>query len=336
MKHFNILWFMSALVLTISCEKPGTDTECNYDSDFTAGQFYGLYYGTEYAPGLANYFFYLTDEGGIIDGKRQPDCTFYEIDLFSPSVIGTDEPIVLPTGSFNMSAEPTDNSFSGAFYTTTVSDGNGIGITDIASIKTGSLSIVQKDGQYTIELTVTLESEDESIDGKTHRVTYTGPAPFTDMRQPGLPSLVETEFVSAEVTYYTPDSEIGWGFDQIYIRFSDMTGTGQWPGYEAYVVLNTTPLSADANTVPAGSYQMTTSGSVPGTFNPGMVNPITGTPTGTYVVSYDKNDSQTVVMTTGGNITISEESGISTFQLDLRLGESTFKATYTGTLNISK
>ena len=104
----KILLFTTLLILNLalsSCMKgfspeipdpgegEGSDTRL-----IIANYFNGIYYGEEYAPGVGNYWFYLSNNGFSND-EYIPDSYYYRIDLYGP-VSTSPNSITIPDGIY--------------------------------------------------------------------------------------------------------------------------------------------------------------------------------------------------------------------------------------------
>lgn len=146
-----------------------------YDFDKTLDVFNGEYYGDMYSNnGEHNWFFIISDTELDEDGYMLPNGSYYTLDIYGPVPEDAGNPI-LPAGEYVLGEE-------GATDEMTFSpDYSGISMTDEfgsyayrETFTEGNLTIAYEGENMVLEAFLT------DSQGKTHHVTYNGPAEFID------------------------------------------------------------------------------------------------------------------------------------------------------------
>ena len=156
----TLKYYQSSVAITV--KQAGKSTG-EYDVEFEAKRFEGIYFGTEYSS-TPNYYVILSDRGAASDGSPKANGTYYFFDMYNKSAADEACPI-LPNGNYTYD---TNNSFAnltfseeGSWYA--VMDANG------EYAKTGSFvsaSVSVTDNKF--EAIVELKS------GEKHHIVYEG------------------------------------------------------------------------------------------------------------------------------------------------------------------
>lgn len=221
-----------------------------YDVDFKAKRFEGIYFGTDYST-VPNFYVILSDIGAASDGSPKANGTYYFFDFYRNGKVDADFPI-LPNGnySYDMGNSYGDLTFSeeGSWYA--VMDAQG------KYAKSGSFSVgtvTVTDGKFEAVLELT--------NGEKHHVVFEG--------------LLQTT-IGHVVSTFTDDVELAVDGATISAKFygdSYSVGYQNWfieakKGNDLYMV----EVFNSSNTSPDGLYQMlpTDSKDYANKFIPGM------------------------------------------------------------------
>ena len=135
----------------------------DYDVEFTAKRFEGIYFGTEYST-TPNYYVILSDIGANADGSPKANGTYYFFDMYSSTTADAESPI-LPNGDYTYDAE---NKFANLTFS---EEGSWYAVMDDKGeyAKSGSFkdaSVTVKDGKF--------EAIVELTTGEKHHVVFEG------------------------------------------------------------------------------------------------------------------------------------------------------------------
>lgn len=317
-----------------------TDGWSEYDVELEMPKFYRIYYGDYYSPGVGNYWFYLMDQD-MVNDVMSPNGNYYRIDLYGEL---SEDPsaAVVPDGTYELDFASTcaSGTFTSNYSYLMTTDEAGRGT---AHDYTEAVLTVKNDGENcSFELIATIE-------GKKHRITYNGPAPFMDdsgsdepeVDYPQLKENVDLNVVNADA-YWVETKE---GVSAIDLRFMDMekdgSGNPVYPGNILDVDLYTV-LESDGSIKP-GTYTIADSeeeAGPDGTMTPGSVSSIMGMiffPAGTNVQQYDEDENRLFGPVTSGTLTISGNATSATVDIDFTMvGGYTVKGKYTGPLPVDR
>ena len=158
--NITISYYQSSAVVTV---KQAGRAESDYDVEFTAKRFEGIYFGTDYSS-VPNYYVILSDIGANNDGSPKANGTYYFFDMYHNTKADEASPI-LPNGDY---AYDVENSFTnltfseeGSWYA--VMDGNGE-YSKSSGFKTAYASV--KNGRF--------EAIIELTSGEKHHVVFEG------------------------------------------------------------------------------------------------------------------------------------------------------------------
>lgn len=331
-----ILKYESATA-SVSIEQAGKDKEepkdPEYDVDIEMPLFYGIYYGDYFVKEVGNYWFYLMDKEMISD-VMSPEGNYYRIDLYAPLAENADAAFI-PDGTYTYDIESSCKSgtFTKSYSYLVTTDASGKG--KAHDYTDGVLTVKNEGGNCSFELTVTIE-------GKKHRVRYSGPAPFKndsagepDVDYPQIKEDIDMNVVNADA-YWTEDNS---GVAAIDLRLMDMEkdseGNPAYPGTLVDIDLFCT-LDTGGNIRP-GKYVISDNAGADGTLAKGSVSSVIGImiPSGTNVQQYDKDGNRSFGPVTEGTFTISGEASDVTLEIDFTMaGRHKFKATYSGPLPV--
>lgn len=305
-----------------------------YDVEFEAPLFYGIYYGDYFVDGVGNYWFYLMDKE-MVDDVMSPDARYYRIDLYAPLAEDPANASV-PDGTYVFDKESTnaEGTFSKAYSYLITTDAAGKGTAH--DYTEGSL-VVKNEGEVTtFELIVTIE-------GKKHKVTYTGAAHFMD--DSGDEPDVEYPQITSDVTMTALSAEAYWvadnnGVASIDMRIMDMEKDGE--GYPIYPGLSLDidlyGIIEDDGGIKAGEYVISKNNAGDeGTLAPGSVSSLFGMyiPSGTNLQQYDEEGNRAFGVVTDGKLTISGTASEATITVDMTMeGKYSLTTTYTGPLQV--
>lgn len=152
--------YAKAVKITVKQKEAGNS---NFDVEFEAKRFEGIYFGTEYSS-TPNYYVILSDIGAASDGSPKANGTYYIFDMYNKSAADEACPI-LPNGNYTYD---TNNSYANLTFSEenswyAVMDANG------EYAKTGgfvSASVSVTDNKF--EAIVELKS------GEKHHIVYEG------------------------------------------------------------------------------------------------------------------------------------------------------------------
>lgn len=135
------------------------------DVTFMAQSMDGYYYGEKYSVGSDRYAFFLSDKGLNNGGQAYTNGTYYYIDCYSPA----NKTTTLPMGTYTFNGA--DN---GTAYSITNNSRLMLTTDDVETTQ----SIMMTDAKMVVSAnSITLVA---TIDGKQHKVTYTGDLSLTD------------------------------------------------------------------------------------------------------------------------------------------------------------
>lgn len=219
--------------------------EVSYEFEYS----YLTFYEGEGQNGEDNFFLALSDKPFDADGYETDGCTLANFDIYAAA--GTSG--VLPAGTYRFDDyNYTEGTFSVGSYIRTP-DKEYIYFSD------GSIEVTKSGDDYVFEATLT-----GSKDGKTYKVSYTGPIGEGGGDEPG--DVVEYETYYHYLSYYE-----GNEYDEYYLSLSDMEfatdwGTGAEGSVHMYFNLFSAP--GTGKVLPVGEYSFLNSyESVAGTFN---------------------------------------------------------------------
>lgn len=322
---------------TVTIEQAGKEKEepqdPEYDVDIEMPLFYGIYYGEYFVKGVGNYWFYLMDKEMVSD-VMSPEGNYYRIDLYAPLADDPDAAFV-PDGTYTYDTQSScaSGTFTKSYSYLVTTDASGKG--KAHDYTEGVLTVKNEGGNCSFELIVTIE-------GKKHRVRYSGPAPFTndssdepDVDYPQIKEDINMNVVNADA-YWSEDNN---GVAAIDLRFMDMEkdseGNPAYPGTLVDIDLFCT-LDGDGSIKP-GKYTISDNAGTDGTLAKGSISSIIGImiPSGTNVQQYDKDGNRSFGPVTGGSFTISGNADEATVEIDFTMeGKHSFKATYSGPLPV--
>ena len=137
-----------------------------------ATQFCGEYYGSEYSPGLGNYYVHLSDNGFNADGMDKPNSKYYTLDLYAPLYEGTDGNITLPVGTYMLNTDSQAKNWSIGYKYSGYRETNENGASyDPAPYDNAKLVVTENRTTLTC-----------SIEGTEHKVVFEGVATIIDAR----------------------------------------------------------------------------------------------------------------------------------------------------------
>jgi hypothetical protein len=135
-----------------------------FDVEFKAGRFEGIYFGTEYGT-VPNYYIILSDIGANRDGSPKANGTYYIFDMYTNVASDENKVVILPNGTYTFDAT---NSYAsgtftdeGSWFAKLDGDGNYVDSKDIAQ---ATVTVTDNKFEAIIEFT----------DGQKHYVTYEG------------------------------------------------------------------------------------------------------------------------------------------------------------------
>ena len=338
---------VSAFVL-VGCEDPvapdpGPDGPGNvdptpepgveYDYEFEMTEFMGYFYEAYGNDGEDNYFVWFSDTPFDANGYVEVGGTYYLFDMYAAPGTGS----TIPAGTYTLGTEyetaamtiSSDMSmylYQGADETSTVA----------LSFAEGTLEVTADGGTYTFDAVLT------DNEGKTHHVTYTGPAglegedpdpdpdPDPEPGDGGLSESVDFEASLAAAGYASDEN----GVMAVTMQFTDMDVDS-----EGYVIPPGTMLTAEVympfnedGKLALGTYDVADTGEEY-TVATGM--DFYGYTLGTYVVHYpDENTYETGLISSGTmEITGSRDFDLYTITCDFTTAEGvSVKCTYSGNM----
>ena len=135
----------------------------DFDVEFKANRFEGIYYGTENSS-TPNYYVILSDRGAMSNGSVRSSATYYFLDMYHSTSANSDNP-VLPNGEYSYD---TSNSFANL----TISEEN------------SWYCVTNESGEYAVaknfkSVTATVSNNNfeaiiELSSGELHKVTFSG------------------------------------------------------------------------------------------------------------------------------------------------------------------
>lgn len=135
----------------------------DYDVEFTAKRFEGIYFGTDGST-VPNYYVILSDIGANVDGSPKANGTYYFFDMYN-SIKADDECPILPNGEYvyDVDNKFTNLTFSeeGSWYAVMDADGE---YAKTGAFKSASVSVTDGKFEAVVELTT----------GETHHVVFEG------------------------------------------------------------------------------------------------------------------------------------------------------------------
>ena len=168
-----LLYLLFAMPLAFAaCDNPEEPKPEN-GVKFEASYLQGYYYGDEYAPGVGNYYIYISDLGLDEEGIASvAGCTYYRLDLYGPMFEGDGE-VSLPVGTYNFDANDTmvEWTIGNDYSAYVVFDENGQCTTGVNGLPYTAATLVVTESGVTLTAT---------IDGVEHTVTYEGKGEFVD------------------------------------------------------------------------------------------------------------------------------------------------------------
>ena len=146
-----------------------------YDYMLEAASVTGQYYGDMYdeGSGIMNYYINMSDLPSESVGSAFPGATYYIFDIYTSKAPENKEKVVLPEGVYVL-GDGSDGTFEAGNSHWFITDDTGQGYAENAFFEKGSLIVTKKDGVYFYEADLT------DMNGKTHRVTYSGSVQLAD------------------------------------------------------------------------------------------------------------------------------------------------------------
>lgn len=146
-----------------------------YDYMVEAASVTGQYYGDMYdeGSGIMNYYIVMSDLPAESAGSASPGSTYYIFDIFTSKTPEDMDQIALPEGVYVL-GDGSDGTFASGNSKWFMMDDTGDGYAENAFFEEGSLTVTKKDGVYFYEADLT------DMNGKTHRVTYSGSVQLAD------------------------------------------------------------------------------------------------------------------------------------------------------------
>lgn len=134
----------------------------NYDVEFKAKRFEGIYFGMEYST-VPNYYVILSDIGTAKDGTPKANGTYYFFDIYRNTDADEDYPI-LPNGTYHYDAEGTlaDYTFSDQSWYV-VTDANG---EPVKSADYKNATVTVSDNHFVADV--------EFTNGEKHHIVFDG------------------------------------------------------------------------------------------------------------------------------------------------------------------
>ncbi|MBQ5829307.1 MAG: BACON domain-containing protein [Alistipes sp.] len=151
-----------AKAVEITVKQKSADSR-DFDVEFEANRFEGIYFGTDYSS-TPNYYVILSDRGAMSDGTSRSSATYYYLDMYHRTSANSENP-VLPNGEYSYD---TSNSFANltiseenSWYCVT----NESGENAVAkSFKSVTATVSNNNFEAIIELS----------SGELHKVTFSG------------------------------------------------------------------------------------------------------------------------------------------------------------------
>lgn len=158
--NITLKYYASSAVVTV---KQAGKAAGDYDVEFTAKRFEGIYFGTDYST-TPNYYVILSDIGANADGSPKANGTYYFFDMYNSNAADAEAPI-LPNGDYTYDI---DNKFSNLTFS---EEGSWYAVMDDKGeyAKSGSFkdaSVTVKDGKF--------EAIVELTSGEKHHIVFEG------------------------------------------------------------------------------------------------------------------------------------------------------------------
>ena len=146
-----------------------------YDYMVEAASVTGQYYGDMYdeGSGIMNYYINMSDLPSESVGSAFPGATYYIFDIYTSQTPENKGKVALPEGVYVL-GDGSDGTFAAGNSRWFITDDTGQGYAENAFFEEGSLTVTKKDGVYFYEADLT------DMNGKTHRVTYSGSVQLAD------------------------------------------------------------------------------------------------------------------------------------------------------------
>lgn len=146
-----------------------------YDYMVEAASVTGQYYGDMYdeGSGIMNYYINMSDLPSESVGSAFPGATYYIFDIYTSQTPENKGKVALPEGVYVL-GDGSDGTFTAGNSRWFITDDTGQGYAENAFFEEGSLTVTKKDGVYFYEADLT------DMNGKTHRVTYSGSVQLAD------------------------------------------------------------------------------------------------------------------------------------------------------------
>ena len=151
-----------AKAVEITVKQKAADSR-DFDVEFEANRFEGIYYGTENSS-TPNYYVILSDRGAMSNGSVRSSATYYFLDMYHTTSANSENP-VLPNGEYSYD---TSNSFANL----TISEEN------------SWYCVTDESGEYAVaknfkSVTATVSNNNfeaiiELSSGELHKVTFSG------------------------------------------------------------------------------------------------------------------------------------------------------------------
>ena len=302
-----------------------------YDYEFEMTEFLGYFYEAYGNGGEDNYYVWVSDRPFSEDGYAEVGGTYYQFDMYAAPGTGP----AIPSGTYTLGEEDMtaamtfSSDFSMYFYQ---------GADETSTVELyfteGTLVVTADGGTYTFDAVLT------DTEGKTHHVTYTGPAglegedpdpdPDPEPGDGGLSGPVDFEASLAAAGYVDDEN----GVMGVTMQFTDMEVDS-----EGYVIPPGAMLTAEVympfnedGKLALGTYE------VADTYEEYTVATgidFYGYTLGTYVVHYpDENTYETGLISSGTmEITGSRDFDLYTITCDFTTAEGvSVKCTYSGNM----
>lgn len=305
MKYFRIpyLLLLTAIIAAaaVSCRK---DNSADYDTE--ALIFYGDYNGAIGNNKECNYYICLSDIGFEDDGTLLPGGRYYYFDIFSTAP-SDPKHITIAEGTYSLG--PWGETAVGTFTPN-------YSLFEEASRYGGNLQITFTSGIMTVSRNgdiYTFEAELTDVAGMTHRVSYSGPAPFADYSTGGtdyLP-LEQTLSIQAKAAIGSVNDRMEGLADTIsnvILSFTDMDIDADGYTIRPGSILNIDcymKLTEDGR-LPGGHYHVSPDWGTDSTLSPGEVN--LDQIYGTVVEYYDAQGSAYLGLITEGSLHITNST----------------------------
>lgn len=332
-RHSGIILSYGEVTTTVPVSQEGRPAS-GYDVEFDAELFYGIYYGDYFVDGVANYWFYLMDKE-MVNDVMSPEGTYYRIDLYGPFADDPDNAFV-PEGTYTYDPASTcaEGTFTKSYSYLIITDASGKG--HVSEYQDATLTVTRDGDVFTYELIAT-------IDGKKHRVTYTGETRFTndsedepDVEYPAVTSDIDLSVKYADAYWKGDNADI----HNIEIRLTDMDKDEDnnliYPGIQ--LDLNMYCLLEDGWIKP-GTYTVSKhSAGDAGTLVPGEMGSIFGMllPSGTKTMVYNEAGQRTFGLVTEGTVEVSGNASGCRLEVDLTMeGKYKMTAVYEGELPLN-